>query len=77
MRRREFITLVGGAGAWPLVARAQQGQSIRRVGVLLAFNETDSRAKGWLSRFGEGLSELGWTMATIYGWTFVGPPMWT
>ena len=59
--RREFITLLGGAAAgWPLAARAQQGQP-RRIGVLMAFNETDTRAQGWLSRFGKGLSELGWT----------------
>jgi len=61
MRRREFITLLGGAAAWPVAARAQQGQPMRRIGVLMAFNETDSRAKGWLSRFASGLSQLGWT----------------
>jgi putative tryptophan/tyrosine transport system substrate-binding protein len=61
MRRRNFIALLGGAAAWPLAARAQRGQPTRHVGVLLAFNETDSRAKGWLSQFGKGLSELGWT----------------
>ena len=61
MRRREFITLLVGAAAWPVAARAQQGQPMRRIGVLMAFNETDSRAKGWLSRFASGLSQLGWT----------------
>jgi putative ABC transport system substrate-binding protein len=62
MKRREFITLLGGAvAAWPIAARAQQGQPMRRIGVLMAFNETDSRAKGWLSRFASGLSRLGWT----------------
>ncbi|HKA76336.1 MAG TPA: ABC transporter substrate-binding protein [Pseudolabrys sp.] len=61
MRRREFVRLLGGAAAmWPLAARTQQGQPTRRIGVLLAFNETDSRPKGWLSRFAKGLSELGW-----------------
>jgi len=59
MRRRELILALGGAAVWR-AAWAQQGQSTRRVGVVLAFNEADSRAKGWLSRFGEGLSELGW-----------------
>jgi putative tryptophan/tyrosine transport system substrate-binding protein len=62
MKRREFITLLGGAvAAWPIAARAQQGQPMRRIGVLMAFNETDSRAKRWLSRFASGLSQLGWT----------------
>src|SRR3984893_19102589 len=61
MRRREFVRLLGGAAAmWPLAARTQQGQPTRRIGVLLAFNETDSRPKDWLSRFAKGLSELGW-----------------
>jgi putative ABC transport system substrate-binding protein len=55
MRRRELIALLGGAvAAWPIAARAQQGQPMRRIGVLMAFNETDSRAKGWLSRFASG-----------------------
>ena len=62
MQRRQFITLIGGAAAsWPLTALAQQGERARRVGVLMAFDERDARAKGWLSRFTQGLSELGWT----------------
>jgi putative tryptophan/tyrosine transport system substrate-binding protein len=62
MRRRQFITLLGGAAAtWPLAARAQQPGRMRRIGVLMAFDERDARAKGWLSRFTQGLSELGWT----------------
>ena len=62
MQRREFITLIGGAAAaWPLTARAQQPERRRRIGVLMAFDERDARAKGWLSRFTQGLSELGWT----------------
>jgi len=62
MRRREFITLLGGAMAsWPQTARAQQGERARRVGVLMAFDERDARARVWLSPFTQGLSELGWT----------------
>ena len=61
MRRREFITLLGGAAAWPLAARAQQADRMRRIGVLMAFEENDPKTKDWLSNFTQGLAELGWT----------------
>ena len=62
MRRREFITLLGGAAvAWPLAARAQQTDRVRRVGVLMGYGEADPEAKALLSEFTQGLSELGWT----------------
>src|ERR1700681_3807832 len=63
MRRREFITLIGGgaAAAWPLAARAQQGNRMGRIAVLNAFGENDPEPKRWLSRFLQGLQELGWT----------------
>jgi len=61
MRRRAFITLLGGAAAWPLAARAQQTDKMRRVGVLLAFAESDPDAKEWLTAFEEGLQRLGWS----------------
>jgi putative tryptophan/tyrosine transport system substrate-binding protein len=61
MRRREFIAGLGGAVAWPAVARAQQAPRVRRVGVLLNFDENDSEAQAHLSTFTEGLAELGWT----------------
>jgi putative tryptophan/tyrosine transport system substrate-binding protein len=62
MKRREFITLLGGAAAtWPLVARAQQGSRMRRIGVLMQFAENDPVAMAQLSGFMQGLAELGWT----------------
>jgi putative tryptophan/tyrosine transport system substrate-binding protein len=61
MRRREFITLLGGAtAAWPLAARAQQPDRVRRVAVLMGYSEADLEAKELLREFKEGLSELGW-----------------
>jgi putative tryptophan/tyrosine transport system substrate-binding protein len=62
MQRREFITLLGAAAAaWALTARAQQPDRMRRVGVLMAFDENDPEAKAYLSGFTQGLAELGWT----------------
>ena len=62
IRRREFITLLAGAtAAWPLTARAQRPDQMRRVGVLMAYSETDPEAEGLLAEFTRGLSELGWT----------------
>src|SRR5262245_57365902 len=59
MRRREFITLVGGAAAWPLTAGAQQGERMRRIGVLSA--AAPSVASHWVAAFVQTLRELGWT----------------
>jgi len=62
MRRREFITLAGGAAAaWPLVARAQQAERVRRVGVLMPLAMDDPEAKARLAAFQQGLEQLGWT----------------
>jgi putative tryptophan/tyrosine transport system substrate-binding protein len=61
MQRREFIATLGGAAAWPVVARAQQGGRVRRLGVLTSYDEHDPEAKSYLSGFMQGLSELGWT----------------
>ena len=62
MRRREFITLLGGAAAaWPLAARAQQPERKRRIGVLMAHAENDAEFHDYLSAFREGLQKLGWT----------------
>jgi putative tryptophan/tyrosine transport system substrate-binding protein len=61
MRRREFITLVGsGAAAWPLGARAQQGEGIRRIGLLQGLAEDDPVAQGNNAAFVQALRQLGW-----------------
>jgi hypothetical protein len=60
--RREFITLLGGAAGWPLAARAQQGERIRRIGVLLSMVESDPRGLEYITAFAQGLAELGWTV---------------
>ena len=60
IRRREFITLLGGAAAWPLAARAQQRDRVRWIGVLMS-GESDPGNKTSLSAFTQGFAELGWT----------------
>ncbi len=60
MRRREFITLVGGAAAWPLSARGQQPDGMRRISVLMGFAEDDPDTKAKLAAFQQGLDRLGW-----------------
>ena len=62
MKRREFITLLGGAAAaWPMAARAQQAARMRRIGVLMPRDENDPEAKRRLSAFTQALADLGWT----------------
>ena len=62
MKRRQFITLLGGAAAaWPLAARAQQGEGIRRIGVLMASAADDSENQARMAAFLQGLAQLGWT----------------
>ena len=61
MKRREFITLLGSVtAAWPLVARAQQSDRIKRVGVLIGFAENDPAVQSWLAAFRDALAKLGW-----------------
>jgi len=62
LRRREFVAALGGAAAaWPLAARAQQGERVRRVGVFLPLDENDPLAKSLVSAFTQALARLGWT----------------
>jgi putative tryptophan/tyrosine transport system substrate-binding protein len=58
--RRKFLATLGGAAAWPLAARAQQGERARRIGVLMAYAESDAEAQAWVAAFREGLRKLGW-----------------
>ena len=62
MRRREFITLLGGAAAtWPLAARGQQGERVRRIGVLINMAADDPEGHARITAFAQGLQEAGWT----------------
>ena len=61
MKRRNFITLLGGAAAWPVAARGQQPERMRRIGVLVAYAESDPEAQARIAAFRQGLRELGWT----------------
>ena len=72
MKRREFITLLGGAAAWPLAARAQQAERMRRIGVLMSFAASDPESQLRLAAFEKGLQDLGWVegrnLRTEYRW---------
>ena len=61
MKRRAFMLALGGAAAWPLVARAQQGERVRRIGVLMGYAENDPEAQVRLGAFLQRLASLGWT----------------
>jgi putative ABC transport system substrate-binding protein len=72
MKRREFIAGLGGAAAWPLAARAQQGDRVRRIGVLMPYDENDPLAKTWVSAFTQALADLGWSNGRNVRMAFVG-----
>jgi putative ABC transport system substrate-binding protein len=61
VKRREFIAGLGGAVAWPLVARAQEPERMRRIGVLSVALESDPETRAWRRAFVQRLQELGWT----------------
>jgi putative ABC transport system substrate-binding protein len=73
LRRREFIALLGGAAAWPLAARGQQAERMRRIGVLMGWNESDPEAQSDLAGFVQELQQLGWmdgrNMRIDYRWS--------
>ena len=73
MKRRAFITLLGGAAAaWPLAGRAQQAAGMRRIGVLTAFAENDAEAQANITAFRQPLEKVGWiegrNLAIDYRW---------
>jgi putative tryptophan/tyrosine transport system substrate-binding protein len=61
MRRREFISFLGGTALWPLTVHAQQPERVRRIGVLMAHAESDPEFEAYLAAFREGLHKLGWS----------------
>ena len=73
MRRREFISLLGGVAAWPLAAHAQQAQRMRRIGVLMNTVPDDPVAQAQAKAFQQGLQQLDWTdgrnVRIDYRWT--------
>jgi putative tryptophan/tyrosine transport system substrate-binding protein len=73
MRRRDFLGVLGGAAAWPLVARAQQTERMRRIGVLMPYPEGSAATQPQLMAFRDALSGLGWTagqnLSFDYRWT--------
>jgi len=64
VKRRKFITLLGGAAAWRVAARAQQRERVRRIGVLMSASADDPDALAWISAFAQGLQERGWSVGS-------------
>jgi putative tryptophan/tyrosine transport system substrate-binding protein len=61
MRRRDFVALLGGMATWPLAARAQQPERMRRIGLLMAHPDSDPEFHAYVAAFQDGLQKLGWT----------------
>jgi ABC-type uncharacterized transport system substrate-binding protein len=72
MKRRDFITLVGSAAAWPLAASAQQANRVRRIGMLVNLAADDPESQARIGAFLQGLQEFGWAIGrnvrVDYGW---------
>ena len=72
MKRRDFITLLGGAAAWPLAASAQQSDKVRRIGMLMGYTESNAEGQALVAAFREGLLKLGWVegrnISSDYRW---------
>ena len=79
LRRRSFITLLGGAASWPLAARAQQGGRVRRIGVLMNLASDDPESADRAAALAQGLAELGWTIGRnvqiVYRWALGDPEL--
>ena len=78
MKRREFIAGLAGAAAWPLAARAQQAERIRRVGVLMLTSSHEPESQTNIAAFLQGLQEAGWAVGRNlridYRWSEFGVP---
>ena len=65
MKRRAFITLIGGAATWPIAVRAQQSERMRRIGVLVGLAEVDPEIRARLAAFRQGLEKRGWSEGRV------------